>query len=145
MENIQTNGADHVFVRYTDGAEERRSSVAASDVELTELVRQIAARPGLEERRGRRTGTTWPDRTRLGEQRSLFRPGLTGRQGRQPHREEGPAGTSSSAGTYRSQLLPASPPGLGGGVLRRACAWPYPVDVDAGSGEEGRAGVVGER
>lgn len=51
VENIQINGADQVFVRYADGREERRGAVAASDAELVDLVRQIAARAGLEERR----------------------------------------------------------------------------------------------
>ncbi|MFD1271826.1 CpaF family protein [Streptomyces kaempferi] len=51
IENIQINGADQVFVRYADGTEEQRGPVAASDGELVDLVRQIAARSGLEERR----------------------------------------------------------------------------------------------
>ncbi|MFB7194086.1 CpaF family protein [Streptomyces sp. NPDC056240] len=51
IENIQVNGADQVFVRYADGTEEQRAPVAASDGELVDLVRQIAARSGLEERR----------------------------------------------------------------------------------------------
>ncbi|MFD4644784.1 CpaF family protein [Streptomyces sp. NPDC058441] len=51
IENIQINGADQVFVRYADGTEEQRAPVAASDGELVDLVRQIAARSGLEERR----------------------------------------------------------------------------------------------
>ncbi|GAA2467507.1 CpaF family protein [Streptomyces mauvecolor] len=51
IENIQINGADQVFVRYADGSEEQRAPVAASDGELVDLVRQIAARSGLEERR----------------------------------------------------------------------------------------------
>ncbi|MFI5808584.1 CpaF family protein [Streptomyces sp. NPDC051561] len=51
IENIQINGADQVFVRYADGTEEQRAPVAASDGELIDLVRQIAARSGLEERR----------------------------------------------------------------------------------------------
>lgn len=51
IENIQINGADQVFVRYADGTEEKRGPVASSDSELVDLVRQIAARSGLEERR----------------------------------------------------------------------------------------------
>ncbi|MGE6734686.1 CpaF family protein [Streptomyces sp. NPDC059900] len=51
IENIQINGADQVFVRYADGSQEQRAPVAASDGELIDLVRQIAARSGLEERR----------------------------------------------------------------------------------------------
>ncbi|MEV5942781.1 ATPase, T2SS/T4P/T4SS family [Streptomyces sp. NPDC051994] len=51
IENIQINGADQVFVRYADGTEEQRAPVAATDGELVDLVRQIAARSGLEERR----------------------------------------------------------------------------------------------
>ncbi|MFE1411351.1 CpaF family protein [Streptomyces sp. NPDC058746] len=51
IENIQINGADQVWVRYADGTQARSAPVAASDAELVELVRQIAARAGLEERR----------------------------------------------------------------------------------------------
>jgi Flp pilus assembly CpaF family ATPase len=51
VENIAVNGADTVWVRYADGAKRRAEALAASDEELVELVRQIAARAGLEERR----------------------------------------------------------------------------------------------
>ena len=40
-----------MFVRYADGRREQRAPVAASDEELEELVRAIAARAGIEERR----------------------------------------------------------------------------------------------
>ncbi|WP_239340891.1 CpaF family protein, partial [Frankia sp. CiP3] len=48
IENININGADQVFVRYADGRRERRDPVAASDAEL---IRTVAARVGIEERR----------------------------------------------------------------------------------------------
>lgn len=51
VENIAINGADTVWVRYADGTKRRAEPLAASDEELVELVRQIAARAGLEERR----------------------------------------------------------------------------------------------
>lgn len=51
VENIAVNGADVVWVRYANGAKRRAAPVAASDEELIELIRQVAARAGLEERR----------------------------------------------------------------------------------------------
>ncbi len=51
VENIAVNGADIVWVRYADGTKRRVAPLAASDAELVEAVRQIAARAGLEERR----------------------------------------------------------------------------------------------
>lgn len=51
IENINVNGADRVFVRYADGRRERLGPVADSDAELVELVRTLAARAGLGERR----------------------------------------------------------------------------------------------
>ncbi|MCK9922183.1 Flp pilus assembly complex ATPase component TadA [Frankia sp. AgPm24] len=51
IENINCNGADVVWVRYFDGQRMRMPPVAASDEELIELVRTVAARSGLEERR----------------------------------------------------------------------------------------------
>lgn len=50
-ENINVNGADRVFVRYADGRRERLAPVAGSDAELVELIRDLAARSGVEERR----------------------------------------------------------------------------------------------
>ncbi|MGH3828534.1 MAG: CpaF family protein, partial [Pseudonocardiaceae bacterium] len=51
IENININGCDRVFVRYADGHRERLGPVATSDVELIELIRDLAARSGVEERR----------------------------------------------------------------------------------------------
>lgn len=51
IENINVNGADRVFVRYADGRRERVGPVADSDAELVELVRTLAGRAGLGERR----------------------------------------------------------------------------------------------
>ncbi|HEX2810339.1 MAG TPA: ATPase, T2SS/T4P/T4SS family, partial [Kineosporiaceae bacterium] len=51
VENINVNGADRVFVRYSDGTRARVAPVAGSDDELVELVRLVATRAGLEERR----------------------------------------------------------------------------------------------
>ncbi|MHB1927835.1 MAG: CpaF family protein [Acidimicrobiales bacterium] len=51
IENINVNGADRVFVRYADGQRERVAPVAESDAELVDLVRTLAARAGLGERR----------------------------------------------------------------------------------------------
>jgi pilus assembly protein CpaF len=50
IENINING-DRVFVRYADGRRERLAPVVASDAELVELIRDLAARSGVEERR----------------------------------------------------------------------------------------------
>jgi len=51
IENINVNGADHVFVRYADGTRTRMPPIANSDSELEDLVRTLAARTGAEERR----------------------------------------------------------------------------------------------
>ncbi|GAA5169071.1 MULTISPECIES: CpaF family protein [Amycolatopsis] len=51
IENINVNGCDNVFVRYSDGERVRVGPVAASDSELVDLVRSIAARASVEERR----------------------------------------------------------------------------------------------
>ncbi|GAA2661276.1 CpaF family protein [Streptomyces vastus] len=51
LENICVNGCDVVWVKDAAGAWRRESPVAASDAELVELVRTLAARAGDEERR----------------------------------------------------------------------------------------------
>jgi len=51
IENININGCDRVFVRYADGRRAQLPPVAASDEELADLVRSLAARSGVEERR----------------------------------------------------------------------------------------------
>ncbi len=51
VENININGWDRVFVRYADGRRERRAPVTDSDAELVALIRDLAARAGVEERR----------------------------------------------------------------------------------------------
>jgi Flp pilus assembly CpaF family ATPase len=51
IENINVNGADRVFVRYADGTRTQLPPIAASDGEVEQLVRTLAARTGSEERR----------------------------------------------------------------------------------------------
>jgi pilus assembly protein CpaF len=51
VESINANGCDQVFVQYSGGARSQVPPVAASDQELTDLIRAIAARGGIEERR----------------------------------------------------------------------------------------------
>lgn len=48
--NIHANGCDVVFVEYEDGRKERVESIAATDGELIELVREVGRRYGLSER-----------------------------------------------------------------------------------------------
>lgn len=50
IENINVTG-DRVFVRYADGRREHLPPITGSDTELVELIRDLAARSGLEERR----------------------------------------------------------------------------------------------
>ena len=50
IENIHVTG-DRVFVRHADGRRERLPPVVGSDTELEQLIRDLAARSGLEERR----------------------------------------------------------------------------------------------
>lgn len=51
VESVNANGCDQVFVQYSGGTRSRVPPVAASDEELTDLIRAIAARGGIEERR----------------------------------------------------------------------------------------------
>ena len=51
IENINANGADNVWVRYADGRSEQVGPVAPSDAALVELLRTVAARVGVSERR----------------------------------------------------------------------------------------------
>ncbi|MFM9442591.1 CpaF family protein [Streptomyces acidiscabies] len=50
VENINVTG-ERTFVRYADGRRERLPPVVASDAELVDLIRELAARSGVEERR----------------------------------------------------------------------------------------------
>jgi pilus assembly protein CpaF len=69
IENINANGSDEVFVRYADGSREHVAPVASSDQELIELIRTLAARVGLGERRfdlaSPRLSLQLPDGSRL--------------------------------------------------------------------------------
>ena len=69
VENINANGADDVFVRYADGTRARVAPVASCDTELIELIRTLAARVGLGERRfdlaSPRLSLQLPDGSRL--------------------------------------------------------------------------------
>jgi pilus assembly protein CpaF len=69
IENINANGADEVFVRYADGTRQQVAPVAPSDYELIDLVRTLAARVGLGERRfdlaSPRLSLQLPDGSRL--------------------------------------------------------------------------------
>lgn len=51
IETININGADRVFVQYTGGRRAQLAPIAASDAELVDLVRTLAARASTEERR----------------------------------------------------------------------------------------------
>ncbi len=51
IENINAQGCDQVFVRFAGGRRAQAGPVAASDGELEELIRAVAARAGIEERR----------------------------------------------------------------------------------------------
>ena len=51
VESVNANGCDQVFIQYSGGHRSRVPPVAASDQELTDLIRAIAARGGIEERR----------------------------------------------------------------------------------------------
>ncbi|MET9634683.1 ATPase, T2SS/T4P/T4SS family, partial [Lentzea sp. NPDC006480] len=50
IENINING-DRVFIRCADGTRRRLPPVVGSDTELVELIRDLASRSGVEERR----------------------------------------------------------------------------------------------
>jgi pilus assembly protein CpaF len=69
VENINANGADEVWLRYSDGRRERGAPIAASDDELVGLLRDAAARVGIGERRfdlgSPRLNLQLPDGSRL--------------------------------------------------------------------------------
>ncbi len=69
IENINANGADEVFVRFADGSRQRVDPIASSDSELIDLIRTLAARIGLGERRfdlaSPRLSLQLPDGSRL--------------------------------------------------------------------------------
>ncbi len=69
VENINANGCDSVWVRYADGRRDQAGPVAGSDGELIELIRTVAARAGVEERRfdraSPRLSVQLPDGSRL--------------------------------------------------------------------------------
>ena len=69
VENINANGADEVWLRYSDGRRERAGPIAASDEELVALLRNAAARVGIGERRfdlgSPRLSLQLPDGSRL--------------------------------------------------------------------------------
>lgn len=50
VENINING-ERVFVRYADGRRAKLAPVSRSDADLVDLIRELAARSGVEERR----------------------------------------------------------------------------------------------
>ncbi|WP_245786663.1 CpaF family protein [Lentzea albida] len=51
IENINVNGAEHVFVKHADGTREVLPPIVDSDQDLVHLIRTLAARSGIEERR----------------------------------------------------------------------------------------------
>jgi Flp pilus assembly CpaF family ATPase len=69
IENINANGADNVWVRYADGRSEPVDPVASSDAALVDLLRTLAARIGVGERRfdlgAPRLSLQLPDGSRL--------------------------------------------------------------------------------
>jgi Flp pilus assembly CpaF family ATPase len=69
IEDITANGCDVVWVRRRDGSREQVGPIADSDEELVDLVRMLAARSGIEERRFDRAAPILdlqlPDHSRL--------------------------------------------------------------------------------
>lgn len=69
VENINANGADNVWVRYSDGHPAQVDPIADSDAELVDLIRTAGARLGLGERRfdlgAPRLSLQLPDGSRL--------------------------------------------------------------------------------
>jgi pilus assembly protein CpaF len=69
IENINVNGHDRVWLTYADGSKVAGPPVADSDAELVELVRLLAARVGMNERRfdagSPRLNLRLPDGSRL--------------------------------------------------------------------------------
>lgn len=69
IENINANGSDRCWITRSDGSKEPGPPLAGSDVELVELIRTVAARMGLSERRfdmgSPRLNLQLPDGSRL--------------------------------------------------------------------------------
>jgi pilus assembly protein CpaF len=87
VENVNANGCDNVFVRYSDGRREQVDPIADSDDELIGLLRMAAARLGLGERRfdlgSPRLSLPLPDGSRLfGVMAVTARPSLSIRRHR---------------------------------------------------------------
>ncbi|HEY3673056.1 MAG TPA: ATPase, T2SS/T4P/T4SS family [Acidimicrobiia bacterium] len=87
VENVNANGCDNVFVRYSDGRRERVDAIADSDDELIDLLRMAAARLGIGERRfdlgSPRLSLPLPDGSRLfGVMAVTARPSLSIRRHR---------------------------------------------------------------
>jgi pilus assembly protein CpaF len=87
VENVNANGCDNVFVRYSDGRRERVDPIADSDDELIDLLRMAAARLGIGERRfdlgSPRLSLPLPDGSRLfGVMAVTARPSLSIRRHR---------------------------------------------------------------
>lgn len=87
VENVNANGCDNVFVRYSDGRREQVDAIADSDEELIDLLRMAAARLGIGERRfdlgSPRLSLPLPDGSRLfGVMAVTARPSLSIRRHR---------------------------------------------------------------
>ncbi len=87
VENVNANGCDNVFVRYSDGRREQVAPIADSDDELVDLLRMAAARLGIGERRfdlgSPRLSLPLPDGSRLfGVMAVTARPSLSIRRHR---------------------------------------------------------------
>jgi Flp pilus assembly CpaF family ATPase len=87
VENVNANGCDNVFVRYSDGRREQVAPIADSDDELIDLLRMAAARLGIGERRfdlgSPRLSLPLPDGSRLfGVMAVTARPSLSIRRHR---------------------------------------------------------------
>ena len=143
VENINIHGHDKVFLRLTGNRRQRGAwPVAASDGELIELIRMIAARSGEEERRFDRGSPTvdvqLPDGSRMNASAWVVdRPSVSIRIHRYPTAtmatmvelgvvEENLSAFLSAAVRARLNILVAGGPGTGKTTLLRALASEIP-------------------
>ena len=140
VESVNANGCDQVFVQYSGGYRSRVPPVAASDQELTDLIRAIAARGGIEERRfdrsSPRVSVPLPGGGRLFAVQAV-----TGRPCVAIRRDRPGAGRAARAGPQRHRRRAA------GRVPRRAGQGPQePADLRRHGGrEDDHAAGAGQR
>ena len=143
VESVNANGYDQVFVQYSGGHRSRVGPVAASDEELTDMIRAIAARGGIEERRFDRSsprvsvplpGGGGCSRSRRSPAGRAWRSAATGwsapgcQAGPQRHGQRAARGVLAALVKARKNLLISGGTAVGKTTMLRALASAIPGD-----------------